>query len=71
MRVGQRTMESAMLGITIRDRTPNNLTRQRTKVKDVVDHITRINHHEKTNVTKADHRQAEAMRIAGKWIMTA
>lgn len=34
LRVTQRTMGRAMLGITKRDTIPNNTIRQRTKVKD-------------------------------------
>ena len=42
LEVGQKAMKRAMLGITKRNRLPNNTIRQRTKVKDVVDHITRM-----------------------------
>lgn len=41
-KVGQRAMERVMLGNTKKDRIPNNTIRQRTKVKEVVDHITRM-----------------------------
>ena len=42
LRVGQIRMDRAKLEITKRDRIPNNTIRQRTKVKDLVDHITRM-----------------------------
>ena len=42
LRVAQRAMERAMLGITKRDRIPNNTIRQRTKIKDIVEYVTRM-----------------------------
>jgi len=42
LRVAQRAMERAMLGITRRDRIPNNTIRQRTKTKDIVEYVARM-----------------------------
>lgn len=42
LRVAQRAMERAMLGVTRRDRIPNNTIRLRTGLKDIVKHITEL-----------------------------
>jgi len=39
LRVAQRAMERSMLGVSLRDRIPNEIIRQRTKVVDVVERI--------------------------------
>jgi hypothetical protein len=38
-KVGQRNMERAMLGVSLRDRIRNQVIRQRTKVTDIAHHI--------------------------------
>jgi len=38
-RVTQRAMEGSLLGVSLRDRIPSEIIRQRTKVIDVVDRV--------------------------------
>jgi len=41
-KVAQRAMERSMLGVGLRDRIPNEIIRQRTKVADVVERIATV-----------------------------